>query len=333
MKNVASILIISLVLVSCQKETDTLGKPVYPSYFPKPIYNFENNTITENGFLLGRKLFFDPFLSKDGTISCASCHHPSKYFADEGMKISEGVGGKFGKRNAPSITNTVFTPNFMWDGGVAHLDVSALPALTDTNEMAETLSNIITKLNNHNEYPALFEKAFGSDSIYSQLLFYAFSQYVGSLVSASSKYDKVKQNKTEFTQNEKKGYEIFKTKCNSCHVEPLFSDFRFVNNGLDDDFNGDLGRGRITLLQKDEGKFRVPSLRNVMQTAPYMHDGRFININEVLNHYTDGIVESLTLDNSLVNGISLSETDKTNLILFLHTLTDNEMKNNSKFYE
>ncbi|MEZ4916393.1 MAG: cytochrome c peroxidase [Chitinophagales bacterium] len=334
MKNLASILILlSVILVSCHKETDTPAYPVYPSYFPAPVYQFTTNKLTENGFLLGRKLFFDPFLSKDGSISCASCHHPNKYFADEGMAISEGVGGKFGIRNAPSITNTVFTPAFMWDGGVAHLDVSALPALTDTNEMAETMAHLIEKLNNHAEYPALFEKAFGSDSIYTQVLFYAFSQYVGSVVSASAKYDKVKQGKASFTQKEQAGYAIFKTQCNTCHTEPLFTNYSYKNNGLDNNFSEDLGRGRITLSPADEGKFRVPSLRNVMQTAPYMHGGRFATINEVLNHYTNGIVQSATLDESLQNGISLSEADKTNLILFLHTLTDEDMRNNSKYYE
>ncbi|MEZ4929591.1 MAG: cytochrome c peroxidase [Chitinophagales bacterium] len=143
-----------------------------------------------------------------------------------------------------------------------------MPALTDTNEMAETMAHLIEKLNNHAEYPALFEKAFGSDSIYTQVLFYAFSQYVGSVVSASAKYDKVKQGKASFTQKEQAGYAIFKTQCNTCHTEPLFTNYSYKNNGLDN-FSERFRQRQVLLSPADEGKFRVPSLRNVMQTIVY----------------------------------------------------------------
>lgn len=191
----------SLSLISCQKEEITPNeiRLEYPSYFPQPEYKFEVNKLTEEGFLLGKKLFFDHLLSKDNTISCASCHNPQNFFVDLNVPISFGVNGNQGRRNAPSIVNAIWNKSFMWDGGVNHIEISGLPALTDSNEMAETLPAILDKLNNDNDYPYLFENVFEENEITDQQLFYALTQYVGSLISVNSKYDKFKQGKVDFT--------------------------------------------------------------------------------------------------------------------------------------
>lgn len=333
MKYIGLLLIISITIISCNKEESTPSKYrlELPSYFPQPEYEFEVNQLTNDGFLLGKKLFFDPKLSKDGTISCASCHAPQNFFVDLNVPISFGVDGKQGNRNAPSLVNLIWNKSFMWDGGVNHIEISALPALTDSNEMAETISSIIDKLNNDSDYPYLFEKVFQKSEITDQQLFYALTQYMGTIISASSKYDKVKQGKINFTSSEMAGYEVFKTNCAHCHVEPLFTDYSFQNNGLN--ITEDIGRERISQNNADKYKFKVPTLRNVLYTAPYMHDGRFMDIDEVLQHYISGIEQSATLAPSLQNGVQLSVEQQNNLILFLETLTDEDLRNNSKFYE
>jgi len=333
MKYFGLLFFVSITIISCNKEEQTPSEfnLELPSYFPQTEYQFEANELTSDGFLLGKKLFFDPNLSKDGTISCASCHAPQNFFVDVNVPISFGVDGKQGTRNAPSLVNLLWNKSFMWDGGVNHIELSGLPALTDTNEMAETLANILDKLNNDSEYPYLFEQVFQEDEITDQQLFYAITQYTGSIISAGSKYDEVIKGENVFTTAENAGYEIFKANCASCHVEPLFTDYSYRNNGLAS--TSDEGRERISLDSDDFSKFKVPTLRNVMHTAPYMHDGRISTIDDVLTHYATGIVQSVTLDPILINGISLTEADKTNLIAFLNTLTDEELIRNSKFYE
>lgn len=334
MKRLLFLLLISTIFFSCNKnETDTPDTfdLVYPAHFPTPEYQFENNEFSREGFVLGRKLFYDPLLSVNNTVSCGSCHDATHAFADHNIPLSFGVFGRMGRRNSPPVFNMLWNTSFMWDGGVNHIELSGLPAIEDENEMATNLTDILTKLRTHKRYPSMFEEAFGTSEIDDQKFFYAITQFMGALISSNSKYDKYVNGQANFSSEELAGLQLFRTHCENCHQEPLFTDYSFRNNGLDSEFE-DKGRYEITLNPNDEGKFKVPTLRNITFTYPYMHDGRFINLDQVLNHYSHGIVASPTLDSQLENGIPLSESEKNQLKAFLETLTDYEMLNNIEFY-
>ncbi|MEQ8240122.1 MAG: cytochrome c peroxidase [Cyclobacteriaceae bacterium] len=308
---------------------------VKPEHFPEPTYTFSNNEVTKDGFNLGKALFFDPILSKDGLVACSSCHDQSVAFADPQHRLSLGVDDRVGIRNAPQMTNLAFMNNFFWDGGVIHVDFIPLNAIENPLEMDEKTAKAIEKLRNTDSYPALFEKAFGTDSISTPRMLHALSQFMVMLISADSPYDRYRLNKGELTSLQLKGLEVFEEKCATCHSGELFTDQSFRNNGLDSQFD-DLGRGIITEVESDFGKFRVPSLRNVMLTKPYMHDGRFSSIEEVLDHYNEGVVYSETLDASLNSeklGIPLTEDQKVEIIAFLEALTDANFISNPTFFK
>lgn len=303
-----------------------------PKGWPKPDNIFENNLLTEEGFQLGRKLFYDGRLSKDGNFSCASCHQQFAAFATFDHDFSHGFNNQFSTRNAPALQNLAWIPLYMWDGGINHLEVQALSPLTAPNEMAENIDSVLKKLRADAEYKRKFKKAFGNDNINSQKMLKALAQFVGTLVSADSKYDQYKRGKAAFNPSELHGYEVFKAKCETCHKEPLFTDNTFRNNGLSlNPFLKDYGRMRITSEASDSLKFRVPSLRNVGVTQPYMHDGRFYSLSQVIEHYRNGIQQSATLDSSLRNGIAFTPKEKYDLILFLGTLTDSSFLKNERF--
>lgn len=292
-----------------------------PEHFPQPVYTFQNNSQTRLRFELGRDLFYDPILSLDNTISCASCHSQTHAFADHNNAFSSGVGGAQGVRNSPSISNLAWYPAFMWDGGVNHLEVFSVAPITNPLEMKESVSNVLLKLNASEKYKKKFKEAYGSVAITDQRMLQALSQYMAMVISADSKYDQFRLGKIKLSEDELAGLNLFRDKCASCHKEPLFSDFSFRNNGLDETF-ADPGRSGITQDPADEGKFKVPSLRNVELTYPYMHDGRYFTLNQVLEHYSTGIKTSGTLDPSLSSGISMTATEKQQIIRFLKTLTD-----------
>lgn len=303
-----------------------------PKGFPKPVYNFKNNPLTEEGFELGRKLFYDPILSKDSTISCASCHLQQTGFTHVDHDLSHGIDGKIGTRNSLTIQNVAWNKHFMWDGGVNHLEVQAIAPITSEVEMDETLENIVHKLNESENYQNLFLNAFGTKKITGQLLLKALSQFVVSLTTSNSKYDKVIKGKDKFNEIEQKGYFLFQQKCASCHKEPLFSSNEFKNNGLAVDSTlNDYGRMKITQNPKDSLLFKVPTLRNVEFTFPYMHDGRFKTLNEVIKHYNHGIKKSKTLSKELQKPMKLSDNERVELIAFLKTLTDNDFLFNKKY--
>ncbi len=304
---------------------------VIPQGFPQPVYDYSGNPLTVDGFKLGRKLFHDPILSRDNSTSCESCHQQFAAFAHLDHPVSHGIDNQFGTRNSPSLFNLIWHSSFMWDGGINHIEVQPIAPITNPIEMDETLANVIIKLKNHPEYPKLFKKAFGTDSITTQLMLRAFAQFMGMMISYNSKYDKHIRGETELTPQESNGLNIFRTKCASCHKEPLFSDFSFRNNGLDDVFPTDSGRAHITALPEDIGKFKVPSLRNVAVSRPYMHDGRFQTVSQCIDHYRFHVKPSLTLDPLLTNGISLTESEKQDLLQFLNTLTDYEFINDPRF--
>jgi cytochrome c peroxidase len=328
-----------LALTSC-KDDDPSPTPAdeafsrfeIPPHFPPPVYDFSGNPITEAGFELGRKLFFDPRLSRDGSVSCGSCHAQVHAFADHGTSFSSGVDGLQGLRNAPATTNLAWVPHFMWDGGINHIEVMPIAPLTDPLEMDNELPALMAYLNNETEYPALFKAAFDTALVSTPDLLLALAQFQGSIVSARSKYDDFISGKSTFSESEARGLEVFEAKCTSCHVPPLFSDFGFRNNGLHMN-PGEQGRMRITGDSADFGKVRVPSLRNVRLTQPYMHDGRFFTLEQVLEHYSSNLENIPNLDPQLQGGIGLSEENKADLLSFLNTLSDFELLGDMRFSE
>lgn len=340
MKNSSSLFIFLIVLVcnlwSCH--TDPLLQPipkntdisfVQPANWPAPNYNFQNNTLTPEGFALGRRLFYDTRLSIDNTVACASCHEQTTAFAQIDHPTSHGVRNQLGNRNSPALFNLAWHTSFFWDGGVNHIENQPIAPIMNPVEMDESLPNVIAKLNADPSYRQQFKNAFGTEEINTQRIQKAIVQFMGAIVSNQSKYDQVKNGKASFTPDEQAGYVLFQQKCNACHAEPLFTDFSFRNNGMP--ITLDSGRAHITGLAADRYKFKVPSLRNLYFTKPYMHNGSIATLDAVLDHYTSGIVQSPTLDPLLQNQIALSAADKSKLIAFLNTLNDYEFVKDVRF--
>lgn len=303
-----------------------------PAHFPEPAYNLASNPVTKEGFELGRKLFYDGILSRDGSISCGSCHIQYSAFTQHGHNVSHGIDDRLGTRNSPPTQNLAWSTSFFWDGGVFNLDLFSMSPIENPVEMDEKLPHVISKLNNHPLYPALFEKAFGSREVTGANLMKALSQFMLMLVSADSRYDKYMQGDTSvLSATEKKGMQLFMANCNTCHTAPLFTDNKFHNNGLLQ--TADKGRSIITLNPEDQYKFKTPSLRNAEKTTPYMHDGRFETLEEVLKHYHSGVRPSATLDPLLTNGIRLSTEEQEQVVAFLKTLTDSKFITDKRFSE
>ncbi len=305
---------------------------IYPDYFPKPIYDFKKNPLKQSTVELGRKLFYDPVLSRDHTISCSSCHLSNQAFSHAGNHLSKGIEDGIGDRNSPAIFNLAWQKTFMWDGSVVNIDVQALAPINHPKEMGEDINAVVRKLNQSKEYKILFYKSFGDSLATSERLMKALSQFQLTIVSANAKYDKVKQGKAKFTQSENKGYQLFKQNCSSCHTEPLFSTYEFANNGLSYNFElKDYGKWNKTFEPADKMMFKIPSLRNLAYTNPYMHDGRFKTLNEVLDHYENGIVKSPTLARQLEKPIVFNSKEKEDLLAFLGALNDSVLVSNAEF--
>ena len=304
----------------------------FPSYFPQPVYNFNDNTFTQAKIDLGRALFYDPILSANGSVSCESCHSPFNAFSHTDHAVSHGIYDSIGTRNAPALFNLAWKKSFMWDGAINHLDVQALAPINHPAEMGETTLNVLAKLKSSSLYSGLFKKAWKDTAITSQRMLKSLSSFLVSITSTQSKYDLVKQGKASFTAQEAKGYALYKPLCGTCHSEPLFTNNEYLNNGLpkSEKYN-DLGRYRITKNPRDSFCFSVPSLRNLSYSYPYMHDGRFKTLYQVLNHYTSGIQLSSTLHTALEKSIHLSPNEKTDLVAFILCLNDEkfafDMKN------
>ena len=302
-----------------------------PDYFPKPVYDFQQNPLDSNKIELGRTLFYDPILSDNNTISCVSCHSSFNAFAHTDHDLSHGIFDSIGNRNAPALFNLAWQKAFMWDGAINHLDMQALAPISHKSEMGSNINAVIMKLNESKEYKEAFLNAFQDSTISTAEILKALSQFQLTLVSANAKYDRVKMGKEVFTEQEKNGYQLFKKDCASCHSEPLFSNYNFENNGLPiDPTINDLGRYVITENDNDKAKFKVPSLRNLSFTYPYMHDGRFMTLQEVINHYTSGIEHSETLSSQFNESVELSSNEKVDLISFLLTLNDKDFVFNKK---
>lgn len=338
MKKLFAISVIALGIFAfiLPKKNKFLGTPVTfitPQGWPTPAYNFDSNRLTKEGIELGRQLFYDGRLAKDGQTSCASCHQQAAAFATEDHNLSHGINNQFTTRNAPSLANLAWQKNFHADGGIIHLDLQPLSPITAVNEMGEDINEVLQNLRNDSIYPSLFKAAFGSNLINTQRLTRVLSQFLLTMVSANSPYDKMKRGEYVFNLPERLGYDIFKQKhCDACHTEPLFTDMQYRNNGLElEPVLKDFGRMRITGLASDSLKFRVPTLRNVAVSFPYMHDGRINSLLDVLEHYNKKIIISTTIDTLLVKKIPLSNYEKGQLLAFLYTLTDSSFLKNPAF--
>jgi cytochrome c peroxidase len=341
------LLIMALVLSSCEKEGKEGEDFVYnptpynlqiPQGFPQMIIPADN-PLTEEGVELGRRLFFDKILSKNFTQSCASCHNNEFGFTDHGNRFSTGVEGIVGFRNSMPIVNLGFNRKFFWDARAVSLEEQALEPVPNPIEMNLAWPQAMQRLNANSTYKELFKKAFNADYIDSTHVAKALAQFMRIMISSDSKFDKRMRFEANFTAQEANGFVIFNTEkgdCFHCHNIDggrLFTDNLPRNNGLDAIFS-DLGLGSVSGSPNDNGKFLTPSLRNVALSAPYMHDGRFQTLEEVVEHYNNGGQPSATIDPLMKHtgdGLNLTQQEKADLVAFLKTLTDSTFINNPKF--
>jgi cytochrome c peroxidase len=309
------------------------------STFPIPDLPRDNPLIEER-VALGKILFTETALSRDGTLSCASCHQRDAALSDP-RRVSIGVRDQPGTRNAMPLFNLAWKNNFFWDGRSPSLRAQVLVPIEDHIEMDETLDRVVAKLAAVSptpapDYPALFTAAFGSPEITAEKLALALEQFLLTITTYDSKFDRALRGQASLSADEQHGFELFMTEndartgqrgadCFHCHGGPLFSDHQFHNNGLAP-AAADTGRERVTGLATDRGKFSTPSLRNIARSAPYMHDGRFTTLEEVVTHYSEGVIRTPTLDPNLAKhpdgGLHLDDADKRAIVAFLRTLTD-----------
>lgn len=296
-----------------------------------------DNPMTEEGVELGRRLFYDPILSADNTQACASCHVQEYAFTDNGKRFSVGIDGIEGTRNSMPVINAGWMSSLFWDGRDATLEEQAFEPVTNPIEMHDTWENAVGKLNAHDEYPDLFFKAFGIKNIDSILVVKAIAQFERTLISSNSKWDRYQRGEVQLSQAETQGFEIFFTErgdCFHCHATILYTDNLFHNNGLDATHT-DKGLFDVTGNPEDIGKFKTPTLRNLEFTAPYMHDGRFATLDEVIDFYSEGIQYSETIDPLMKQvsqgGVQLTSDEKEFLKAFLLTLTDTTFINNPDY--
>lgn len=330
--------------------TFNFNKSVLP-----PVNIPVDNALTVEGVQLGRMLFYDPILSRDSSQSCASCHNQKNAFTDNGLARSTGINGTVGQRNSMPIFNLMWhLDGFFWDGRSDILRHQAIEPIIDQTEMNETIGNVMAKLSNSSRYSLAFSKAFDTESIDEELIGKALEQFMLSVVSANSKFDRVQLQLEEFTIQERTGQVIFNEEaitineerdpnnpeniggdCFHCHGNSLFMTREYMTNGLPN--VTDIGRGGVNGNARDNYKFKTPSLRNVEKTAPYMHDGRFNTLEEVVQHYLSDMSDA-TADlseepnmHALRDSVYLSEEHKAALVAFLKTLTDDEFLNNPAY--
>lgn len=349
------ILVLFIFLNSCSEDSPATNDTVWDktaytieaNNFPPPNIKIDN-ILTVETVELGRALFYEQKLSKDNSISCVSCHIQKFAFSDN-AKFSKGVGEKLGLRNSMSVTNMAWNRNkFFWDGRAELLRHQSLMPIQDKLEMDETLENVIKKLSTDNYYSKQFYKAFGTSKITDTLISLALEQFMMTIVSNNSKYDKFLANQLSLTESEERGRQLFFTEynpdfpeksgadCAHCHSSFNFSNDRYFNNGLFEESDvKDVGFQNVTKNPNDRAKFKTVSLRNIALTPPYMHNGQFANLKDVVNHYNNGLKKSNTLDPALEytrsKGLMLSEDDMNDLINFLKTLTDEDLMTNSKY--
>jgi cytochrome c peroxidase len=303
--------VLMLLVVACSKEViEQFFGFKTPFYFPATTYDFSNNHVTKAGFELGKTLFYDSTLSIDNSTSCASCHMQSSAFTHHEHSLSHGLNGSLTRRNAPPIMNLAWNNLFMWDGSVGKLDQQPVKPFTNSIEMGETMPNIMKKVNSSGMYRSMFKDAFGTAVATEDQLLKALSQFMVMAVSKEAKYDSVQRGQAQFNTTEKEGYAIFVQKCNACHSEPLFTDNSFRNTQLPPNNLMDSGRYVATRNINDLYKFKVPSLRNLGYTKPYMHDGRFSSIDKVLDHYNTNLFNITADERSKLKAFLLTLDDK-----------------------
>ncbi len=323
----------ALLITSCLREENIPTSPAYwtvPSGFPNPVYLNTSHQNNKAVFDLGRKLFYDPVLSVDSSISCASCHLQSHAFSDT-LSHSVGIRGRQSLRNSPALFNLAWKPHFMRDGGINHLDLVPIAPITDSLEMGIPFRSLLNRLQQDEDYRKAFQLAWQTDTITDQYFLWSLGQFMAALVSSNSPYDHYKKgNVRALSSSAERGMAIFQEKCAGCHSPPLFTDYAFRKNGTGSP-DGDPGRYRITKSSEDYGAFEVPSLRNIALTAPYMHDGRYKTLIEVLDHYQTGIQSHTNIDGQLEGGLQYNAEEKNDLLAFLNALTDTQFIENKAF--
>jgi cytochrome c peroxidase len=319
-----------------------------PTGFGQPMPIPPDNPTTEEGIELGRHLFYEKKLSRDNTISCGCCHQQDAAFTDPGRRFSLGVEGRVGIINTMAIINMLWQEHFFWDGRSHSLEHQAFFPIIDELEMDNTWQDVEQKLEATDLYPPMFKAAFGDETITQERITKAIAQFERTLISANSKYDKVKlrNSPTEsFTPLEEEGFILFEQSergdCFHCHggsftgqTFAAYGALQFSNNGLDNLADMAEGRYAVTGDPDDMGKFKIPTMRNIALTGPYMHDGRFNTLREVIEHYNEGGKMSPTIDVNMKHvgvGLNLSEREKNALEAFLETLTDADFVTNPDF--
>lgn len=347
-----SSLIFIIFFLSCKKKsepvviknTEAFNPTPYELNLPKGFPQMPlpaDNPLTVEGVELGKKLFFEKRLSGDNTMSCASCHAPALGFTDDDQ-FSKGIDGIEGNRNSMVIQNLAWSPRFFWDGRANSLEEQALEPVPNPIEMHLKWTDAAKKLNSDSEYKNLFFKAFGDVPIDSTLATKALAQFMRTLISGNSKFDKFMRGEVSLTAEELKGFDLFNAldggDCFHCHtVNPFFTDHSFRNNGLDENPT-DRGHGRVTGNPVDNFKFKVPTLRNLEFSAPYMHDGRFQTLDEVIDFYSEGVQHNSPnidplMEFSSQGGVLLTPIEKAALKAFLLTLSDPDFINNPEFQD
>ncbi len=271
----------------------------------------------------GRYLFYDATLSVDSSTSCGTCHQQFAAFAHIDHAVSHGVLGRIGTRNVPALQNLQQQTSFMWDGAFEHLAMQSINPLTGHAEMGSTLPDVLARVARNPRYQQLASQLYDDTQITIPRILEALAAFTGSIVSRSSRYDAMRDGKLVFNENEQRGLDEFRTHCASCHAEPYFMSNDFASNGLPPDTAMvDVGRYRVTQREEDRYRFRVPSLRNIAITFPYMHDGRFRRLRDVLDHYGSPSKHTPYADSRVTSIAGLSDVERKDIIAFLLTLTD-----------
>ncbi len=304
-----------------------------PAGWPAPHYSFAGNALKPEIIRLGKKLFNDPSLSGDGSVSCGSCHQPAGAFSQTGHVVSHGVAGRLGTRNSPGLFNLAWHSSLMWDGGANNLETQILIPLQSHEEMDLTPQALVEKVSASPEYQRDFRNAYGDPQINLARILKSMTQFEATLISDHAKWDRVQRGEAHFTPEEAAGEKLFSTHCGTCHKPPLFTDFAFRSNGLTAGVANDSGRMRISRQAADQYRFKVPSIRNWGFTAPYFHDGRAATLDAVLKHYTLEIAAQPQpyTDPQLRGGVVLDAHQQRQLKAFLHTLNDSAFVQNPAF--
>ena len=334
------VLSLTLFFFQCSKDPQIPSPQVtgvtftVPQGWPQPVSNFEENTLTDAGFNLGRRLFYEKKLSRDGSISCGSCHQQFAAFANAAHARSHGIDRQFGKRNAPALFNLNWQTSFMWDGGINHITVQPLAPINDSLEMDGNMNDVIAFLSADASYRKMFKETFGDEAVTTQRVLKSFAQFLGALVSSNSKYDRIQRGEAgyAFTADEEIGKSIFNQRCASCHAPPLFSNFSYRNIGLEPNVSlQDSGRMRSSESVQDMHSYKMPSLRNVEVSSPYMHDGRFKTLDKAIDYHINKPYYMSNVDPVILNGQALSVDEIQSIISFLNTLTDNTFIHDTRF--